>query len=91
MSHYNKLSKTVCSGFLDFVVNHPPAEFSVSMRHLLFDYIEREIDCGFRLEFKKLIWSLNDLFDLLTLAENDMKKQTTIPIAKSKRRKKMKK
>lgn len=89
MSHYKKLSKTVVSGFLDFLVNHPPAEFSVSMRHLLFDFMERELDHGFRLEFRRLIWSLNDLFDLLNLVESEMTQQATIPVKKAKRGRKM--
>jgi hypothetical protein len=89
MRTIQKLPGNIHEEFLSFINNHDAREFGNSIRHLLLDFIQYEIDHGFRLEFGKLIWSLNDLLDLLYLVETEMKKQVDRPSIAAKNKRKL--
>ena len=68
-------SKVLKQQFTSFIECHPPQQFSAGLRRLVFDFISSQVDTGFHIEFNRLLWSLNDLFDLLDEAETEIKKQ----------------
>jgi hypothetical protein len=74
-----RLRKKLKTKFRNFLGNHPPAEFSANLRRLLLDFMASQVNIGFHIEFNRLLCSLNDLFDLLELAETEIKKQALSP------------
>lgn len=75
MRQPDKLSKPLRRQFLSFLDNHPPQVFGSSLRRLLLDYMASETDLP--IDFNRFLWSLNDLFDLLDTAVEELQK--TVP------------
>ena len=73
-----KLSVELKENVASFLEHHPPQQFSADLRRLLLDFMASQINIGFHIEFNRLLCSLNDLFDLLDLAETEIKKQTAV-------------
>jgi hypothetical protein len=67
-----KLSRELKEQLALFIEQHPPREFSSSLRNLVLDYISHKVNVGFPLGFGKFVWSLSDLFDLLETAAETM-------------------
>jgi len=79
MAKQYRLRKKLKTKFRNFLGHHPPAEFSANLRRLLLDFMASQVNIGFHIDFNRLLCSLNDLFDLLDLAETEIKKQVLPP------------
>lgn len=67
-----KLSREMKKEFASLLEQHPPQQFSTDLRRMLLDYMVAEVEIGFHIEFRRLLWALNDLFDLLDAAAKEM-------------------
>lgn len=85
MKQPDKLPRTLHRQFLSFLDNHPPQAFSNSLRRLLLDYMASEADLP--TDFTRFLWSLNDLFDLLETAAEELQKKglSIVPDKESKK------
>ena len=69
-----ELPKELREEFIAFIENHPPQEFSKSLRRMLMEYMERKVQTGFHIRFDRLLATLYDLFELLDKAEEYQEK-----------------
>lgn len=67
-----KLSREMKEEFAQLLEQHPPQQFSTDLRRMLLDYMGAQVEIGFHIEFRRLLWALNDLLDLLDIAANGM-------------------
>jgi len=66
------LSKNLKERLSLFFENHPPEQFSKSLRKMLLEYIRKQSKVGFYVDFSDFISALEDLFDLLDLAAEEI-------------------
>jgi len=67
-----KLTREMKAAFALLLEQHPPQQFSTDLRRMLLDYMVAEVEIGFHIEFRRLLWAMNDLFDLLDAAAKEM-------------------
>ncbi len=75
MRQPDKLPKPIRRQFLSFLENHPPQAFSNSLRGMLLDYIQSQVNNGLPVHFERFLWSLSDLFELLDMAAAHLQQQ----------------
>jgi hypothetical protein len=67
-----KFSTDLKKQFANFLENHPLQPFRGALCGLLFEYIREHCDGGFDTNFSRLLWSIEDLFDLLDQASSEI-------------------
>jgi hypothetical protein len=70
-----KLSRNLSEKFREFIIQHPPTQFSRHLRGLLLDYMINQQRQGFPLDFHIYLWELADLFELLDCAADEWANQ----------------
>lgn len=75
MSKSKNLPKSFSPGFLEelrrFLETHDPANLSRNLRTMLLEYLATELKVGIPLYLDELLWQLQDLFDVLDLAQEE--------------------
>jgi len=66
-----KLSRNLSDKFHEFIIQHPPSQFSRRLRGLLLSYMIHQQKIGFPVDFNIQLWELSDLFVLLDYAEDE--------------------
>ncbi|HEV8286872.1 MAG TPA: hypothetical protein VGQ09_21330 [Chitinophagaceae bacterium] len=67
-----KLSANLKTEFHNFLNTHLPAQFSNNLRRMAFEYMHDALAKGmFPTYLNDFLWRLNDLLDLLELAEKE--------------------
>jgi hypothetical protein len=73
MAKKMKPARAIQNGFLIFLENHPPAQFSSNLRRMVLDYVQYELKEGaIPLYLDELLYGLNEFFDLLDTAAKDL-------------------
>lgn len=68
---HKKLSPTLKHQVRQFCETHYPGRVSSNLRRMLLDYLDNELRIGIPVYLDELLWQLNDLFDLLDLAQQE--------------------
>lgn len=66
-----KLSPALAEELCTYFATHHAVNLSRNLRHLLLNNLEYELRIGVPAYLDELLWQLNDLFDLLDLAQQE--------------------
>ena len=70
-----KPSNQLNQEFALFLEKHPPKLFNSALRNLLMEYIQQQINIGFRVKFDRFLYAMEDLFKLLDTADIERRQQ----------------